>query len=83
MIGGESKMITAKTLRFLRTAVGMEQQQLAKVAGVSCALISSIERGGCSITPTMQKKIRGALGLDEMTLRDLLGVYHSANKGRD
>lgn len=76
-------MITAKTLRFLRTAVGMEQRQLAEAIGVSCALISQIERGGRSITPTMQRKIRGALGLDEMTLCDLLDVYHTANKGRD
>lgn len=73
-------MLTATNLRFIRTAANLDRKTLAKAAGISTMLLSMIERGTRPMTPTVVRKLRAAIPLDDKTIMSLTDALHQANK---
>lgn len=53
-----------ENIRKLRTAQGWEQEQLAKIAGISISNIRSVEAGKYAVNIDVLNKIAGALGAE-------------------
>lgn len=53
----KKRTFTASDLRELRTSLGMTQRELAEYLGVSCALVSYMEKGTRPISTRIQKRL--------------------------
>jgi transcriptional regulator with XRE-family HTH domain len=67
-------MLTSKKVRSLRLLLGLKQQELADITGLSFSLISSIERGRRSLTTNSENRIRKALNLNEQIIQNLTEI---------
>ncbi len=63
----------AKSIRILRAAKGVSQQELAQVASLSKSLISKIESGSRDLSGKNKKKVATALNVPT-NLLDILAV---------
>lgn len=75
-------MLTGNNLRFIRVAAKMDQCELAAAAGVSTQLVSLIETGHRKLTANVARKFRQAIGFDDNTLMDLVGVHNAVTRDR-
>lgn len=53
-----------ESIRAMRTAQGWEQEQLAKIAGITAANVRSIEAGKYAVNIDVLNKIASALGAE-------------------
>ena len=52
------------SIRSMRTAQGWEQEQLARIAGITTANVRSVEAGKYAVNIDVLNKIAGALGAE-------------------
>lgn len=53
-----------ESIRAMRTAQGLEQEQLAQIAGITAANVRSVEAGKYAVNIDVLNKIAGALGAE-------------------
>lgn len=64
-------MVTASTIRIVRSYLGISQGKLAEWMNVSSSLISAVEKGTKVITPEFSKKFKRAVGISDAMLIDI------------
>jgi transcriptional regulator with XRE-family HTH domain len=74
--------ITANNLKFVRAAVGMEQDDLARLSGVSRGLVSQIERGTRKLHSDVERNFRRSVGLSDETIARLNDLYRDVQNER-
>lgn len=60
----DKRKAMGESIRAMRTAQGWEQEQLAKIAGISISNIRSVEAGKYAVNIDVLNKIAGALGAE-------------------
>ena len=60
----EKRKAMGESIRAMRTVQGWEQEQLAKIAGITAANVRSIEAGKYSVNIDVLNKIAVALGAE-------------------
>ena len=60
----DKRKAMGESIRALRTAQGWEQEQLAKIAGITTANVRSVEAGKYAVNIDVLNKIAGALGAE-------------------
>lgn len=64
--------LTPDTLRTVRNAAAITQQQLADLVSVERSTIAKIEAGSRSITPEIRRRLELALGWNGPELHDVI-----------
>lgn len=60
----DKRKAMGENIRELRTAQGWEQEQLARIAGITAANVRSVEAGRYAVNIDVLNKIAGALGAE-------------------
>lgn len=72
--------LTPEMIRVCRVNLGMSQGKLARLSGVSAALIGSIERGDRKLLPEVERRIRAAIPLTDDEIDELMEVNRKVTK---
>ena len=60
----DKRKTMGESIRAMRTAKGLEQEQLAQIAGITTANIRSVEAGKYAVNIDVLNKIAGAMGAE-------------------
>ena len=60
----DKRKTMGESIRAMRTAKGLEQEQLAQIAGITAANVRSIEAGKYAVNIDVLNKIAGALNAE-------------------
>lgn len=60
----DKRKVIGESIRAMRTAQGLEQEQLAQIAGITAANVRSIEAGKYAVNIDVLNKIAMALGAE-------------------
>lgn len=71
-----------KSVRVIRTALGMERSELAEKVGISAPMVSLIENGNRKLSVMVEKRMLEVFGISDELLFRLTDVLHAIEKDR-